>query len=221
MDENLRKAWTEIIDGKELDGHLNDLGQAEVNAHLSKRMLEKVAIPKNGKLLVHGCGTGQILDFIPLQTFSKYNTTFADINREYLKMLNNRLKAKNCSNIKSIIDDAENSSLNEDFHGILSVLLLEQIDWKKGIDNKIKLNPENIYLIIQEQNSSVNTITVSLKSRKSIKKFSEMAKPVLVPRGELTDYLESFGYKLVDTEEVDVPNSKKMVGLIYRRSTQN
>lgn len=216
MDKNLKRAWTKIIKADELDGHLEELGQAKVNAELCKQMLDDVSLPTNSKHLVHGCGTGQIFDFISTETFTKYKTVFADINTEYLKKLEERLIKKNITSYKTAYDDAENTSFKEKFSGILSVLLLEQIDWKKGIDNKVKLKPEVIYLIIQEQSKNVSTVTINVKSRESIRQFAQMAKPLLVPKVELKEYLKEQGYYQVKEYKIEVPNSKTMTGLIFK-----
>lgn len=216
MDENLRKAWTEVIIADELDEHLKELGQAKVNAELCKTMLEDVELCYNAKLLVQGCGTGQIFDFIPAEIFTIYRTVFADINTTYLKNLEDRLISKNITSIKVTYDDAENTSFTQNFNGILSVLLLEQIDWKKGIDNKIKLNPEVIYLIIQEQSFNSSTVTINVKSRPSILKFAEMATPKIVPKNELEVYLKEYSYFKIKEYTIDVPNNKTMTGLIFK-----
>ena len=72
-----------------------------------------------------------------------------------------------------------------------------------------------IYLVIQEQCIKAETITVNVRSQESIKRFSEMADPQLVPRNKLIDILANDNYILGKVYEKDVPNNKKMVGLVF------
>jgi len=217
MDEKLRNAWTNVIIADELDSHLENLGQAEVNAKIVEQMITDYPLPHNLKILMPGCGTGQIFDYLPTDILSKYEFTFTDINMSFLEKLRNRLENLGISNFKCLIDDLEETTVKEKFDGIIPVLLLEQLDWKKACSAIISYDPQFIYLVIQEQSNKSNTITVNLKSGNSIIEFSKMALPTLVDRNELTNLLSENQYNLSNVYEVDVPNQKVMVGLVFYR----
>ncbi|MBT3879056.1 MAG: class I SAM-dependent methyltransferase [Candidatus Scalindua sp.] len=218
MEENLRIAWTEVIVADELDAHLEELGQAKINALLVKQMFDDFTLPDNLKILIPGCGTGQIFDYLSPKEFCKYQLTFSDINQSFLDKLKKRLNDNGCRNFRCIIDDVENTILTDQFDVIVLILVLEQVDWEKGINTIINFNPQYIYLIIQEQGLDIETITVNVKSRDSIRRFSEMADPQLVPKDLIYSYLSKNNYKLVRTYERPVLNQKVMVGLAFQRN---
>ena len=92
---------------------------------------------------------------------------------------------------------------------------MEQIEWIKGVKTITENKPKYIYLIIQEQNEDTDTITINVKSRDSIRRFSEMVNPKLVPRNELVESLNKNNYILEKIYEQQVPNNKTMVGLVF------
>lgn len=196
---------------------MDDLGQAEVNAEIVGKMVEDFLLPKGSKILMPGCGTGQIFDYLSPNLFKEYEMVFTDINLEFLEKLSGRLSDTPIGHFRCHVDDLESTHLDEEFDGIIPVLVLEQLDWNKALKTLIEYKPQYIYLIIQEQWDGVETITVNVKSRESILKFSEMANPQLVPRDRLIKCLSESHYHLSKTYEREVPNSKRMVGLVFRR----
>lgn len=217
MEENLRNAWTQIIVADELDDHLDDLGQAKINAQIVNEMLNDYKLPRDSKILMPGCGTGQIFDYLSPDLCKNYNLTFTDINQSFLNKLSERLSLYCVLRYRCLLDDIEETNIFETFDGIIPVLVLEQLEWEKAIDTLVNYNPQFLYLIIQEQSCNTQTITVNVKSRDSIRKFSEMANPQLVPRNELIKRLGLKNYKLCSIYERDVPNNKQMVGLVFSK----
>lgn len=217
MEDNLREAWTNIIAADELDAHLDDLGQAKVNAEIIKDMISEYHLPDSSKILLPGCGTGQIFDYLSPRLLKNFKLTFTDINQSFLIKLSERIFHTEITNYRYCVDDLENTKLQETFNGIIIVLVLEQLEWKKAVKTLVNYQPLYIYLIIQEQSHNSETITVNVRSRKSIRLFSEMANPQLVPREELTNLLLKENYKLCKTYEKVVLNNKIMVGLVYKK----
>lgn len=214
---DLRKAWTDVVKVDELDAHLDDLGQAKANAEIVEKMISDFQLQNGSKILMPGCGTGQIFDYIPHEALCSHKLVFTDINQSFLDSLSERLANTEIADFRCYIDDLENTGLSERFDGIIPVLVLEQLEWEKAIKTIVEFNPKYIYLIIQEQNEGTETITVNVTSRDSIKRFSEMAQPKLVPREGLTGHLSRKNYKLNKVYEKQVPNNKVMVGLVFER----
>lgn len=217
MEENLRKAWTDIIVADELDEHLEDLGQAKVNAEIVDEMISDFQLPNGSKILMPGCGTGQIFDYLSTEIFCSHKLFFSDINQSFLDKLSERLSNSQIRDFRCYIDDIESTKISEDFDGVIPVLVLEQLEWEKAAKTLINYHPQYIYLIIQEQNQSTDTITVNVRSRESIRRFSEMANPKLVPRNDLIQYFLHNNYWFRKAYEKVVPNKKVMVGLVFEK----
>lgn len=196
MDENLRKAWTDVVIADELDAHLDDLGQAKVNAGIVYKMISDFPLPEKSRILMPGCGTGQIFDYLSPGILSYYTWSFTDINQSFINKLSERLCGFKLKDFSCYIDDIESTLLSEEFDGVIPVLVLEQLDWKKGIKTITEYNPRYIYLIIQEQSQNAETITVNVQSRDSIRRLSEMANPQLVPREQLILFMKGLFLKI-------------------------
>lgn len=217
MAGNLRTAWTHVVKADELDIHLDAIGQAEVNAEIVEKMISDFPLPKGSKLLMPGCGTGQIFNYISHKVLSCHKLVFTDINRTFLDALSERLSGTEIWNFSCHIDDLEGSVLSERFDGIIPVLVLEQLEWEKAIQTMVGFMPTFIYLIIQEQSSAAETIRVHQKLPDSMKRFSEMAEPRLVPRDDLIGHLSAENYRLNKVYEQQVPNNKVMAGLVFEK----
>ena len=217
MDANERKGWTEIITAEDLDQHMANIGQAAANAKLVVRMMRESPLKRNGRLLVPGCGTGQMFDFVEPNQIGEYFFTFTDLNPLYLEELKRRLLRFPDVDYAVNADDLEETKLRGHYDGVLAVLLLQHIEWKKGIESMLGFNPERLYLIIQEQESEGHAMTRTRDLPASIKMFSEIANPSLVLRDELTEYLGQRAYSLSETYECVVPDNKTMVGVVFTK----
>jgi hypothetical protein len=218
MDSNLRKGWTEIITGADLDRHLAEVGQARANARLLVEMLADSSLPSGAALLLVGVGTGQFLDYVDADALAPYRLTCTDINAQFLGALEARLRRTPQVSASVQLDDIEQTTLGGPFDGAAAVLLLEHIEWKKGIASLAGLAPTWLYLVIQRNDANPDVLTVKRDLAPSIRTFGEMASPGLVPESELTGLLAERGYPLHQRYERPVPDHKTMVGLVYRRS---
>jgi hypothetical protein len=59
-----REAWLNLIDPHELDMHMLAVGQAETNAEIVREMFSAVPPGRESSILVHGCGTCQMFDYV-------------------------------------------------------------------------------------------------------------------------------------------------------------
>jgi hypothetical protein len=217
MDPNEFSGWTEIVTANDIDQHMASIGQAEVNAHLVAQMLQAFPLKKGSSLLIPAAGTGQMFDYVEPAQIGDYHFTFTDLNLKFLEKLEARLTGRHLEYIATV-DDIEATKLSGNYEGILSVLLLQHIDWKKGIDSMLGFSPRRMYLVIQEQTRTGHAISKERVLAPSIEKFAQIANPCLVPRKELTDYLGQRNYQLLRTYEREVPDNKSMVGLVFERS---
>lgn len=75
-----RRAWLHIVKPAELDVHMVSIGQAKTNAGIVKEMFRSLPLAEGGKLLVHGCGSCQMLDYLSLSDLGSISFTFADLS---------------------------------------------------------------------------------------------------------------------------------------------
>jgi len=216
MSSDLKKAWQQVLPS-DLDQHLQNIGQAQENGRLVSEMLGSLSMQLGTKTLVPGAGTGQMLDFCSIAVLSRFKITFTEINQLFLDRLRSKISAFSELDAQVMHDDIEATNLDGPFEVVLGVLLLEHIDWEKGLRNILTLSPRHILFIVQQNGIDGSLVTTNRETPWSIQKFSEIAKPQLVDIEKLTAWLGARGYELVKRVYADVPNAKKMVGLTYSR----
>jgi len=214
MSSDLKGAWQQVLPG-DLDQHLKNIGQAEVNGKLISEMLGALSLSTGTRVLIPGAGTGQMLDYCDTVVLSPLKLTFTEINFMFLTRIRTKLNSFPMLDAQVIHDDIESTNLEGPFEVICGILLLEHIDWELGLRNLISLSPRHVLLIVQQNENGGNVVTASAEIPWSIQKFSENAKPLLIDIGKLTDWLDRKGYELLGRADATVPNSKKMVGLSY------
>lgn len=214
-----REVWQQSkIPPEELDLLMADNGQAEANAHHIERFFREYPLPVDSSLLIHGCGTCQMFDYLNPADIGKVNITFADIGPGMLEIARRRLAQYKELSFQLITDDVENSSLEGRYDAILLSMLLLHVDWRKCLRNIIKLKPGRIFIIEQEQKEGTQ-ITGS-KNRPlppTIQQYAEAVSIELVPRQDLIEFLKESGYRLECINETPVPDDKVMSGFIFIR----
>jgi SAM-dependent methyltransferase len=217
-DENLKKGWKEVVLPEDLDAHMEATEQGPCNAELVRNMLSNSPLPQGSKILIPGCGTGQLFDYLPDKILNRYKLTCTDINLSFIENLRKRLESHPQMNCTAFLDDIEQTGLNGSFDGVLAILLLEHTDWEKVIESISKLQPQKIYIIIQENKiSEAPIINTQRKLRESIRKFASMAKSHKIDRSELIENLAAKRYELKNAASKEVPDSKIMTGLVFEK----
>ncbi len=220
MDINERLGWTKIITPDDLDKHMAEIGQAEANAHLATQMFRDFPLEEKASLLIPGCGTGQMFDYltqVEVNQISKYNYTFTDFRREFLERLKQRLAQNLPIRYTCLEDDIEKTRLQGEYDGILLVLVLQHVEWEKALTSMLGLNPSRFYIIEQFNKGGGSPITKERKLQPTMKEYAETVKNTacLVNIRELTYYLSERHYGLLRTYEREVSDNKKMVGLVF------
>jgi SAM-dependent methyltransferase len=214
-----RKVWIDIVKADDLDAHMAENGQAKANASLVSQMFREFPLNEKSKILIPGCGTGQMFDFMNPLELSRYEITFTDINDAFIECLKGRLKRNKIFKYHTCKDDLEDSHLSGSYDGILVVLLLEHIDWKKGLGCLLRFCPKNIYFIIQEQTPGSEILAADKVLRPSISEFAKISKMKLISRQELTRFLGDQGFSRLGEFVSDVPDNKRMIGLVFVRDS--
>lgn len=210
-----KEAWLYVVEPNDLDTHMTNIRQAETNARIVKDFFEKYPLKEGSKLLIHGCGTCQMFDYITSSDMGEAEITFADISQKMLDKAKQRLMNFDGKlSYRILIDDIENTNIKEHYDAVILTLVLLHTDWRRSLENMIKLKPSSLYIIEQEQTSG-SAVTKERTLPASIQRYAELAVPELIPLRELAEFLDKKGYKLVYTTERAVPDNKVMVGLIF------
>ena len=211
-----KEAWLHIIEPDDLDKHMTNIKQANTNAEIVKDLFKKHPLKEGSKLLIHGCGTCQIFDYIKPSDIGNVHMTFADISPKLLEVTKRRLSRHKIA-YDVLIDDIENTNIKKHYDAVLLVLVLLHVDWKRSLENMIKLNPSSFYIIEQEQKTEGCTVTKEKKLPPSIRKYAEVSTAELIHRKVLIKFFNDRGYKLVYTTKRAVPDEKVMVGFVFKK----
>jgi len=127
------------------------VGQAQANAQLVADWLHHSRPKLNSSVLFAGAGTGQMLDLLPPEILFPYRVTFTDINSEFLKRLESRLKNQQAGlHFRVLVDDVERSNLPTDFTLAIAVLVLEHVDWHQAVASLCRLSTSKVFVVIQQ-----------------------------------------------------------------------
>jgi SAM-dependent methyltransferase len=213
---NERKGWTEIVTSEDYDKHMANIGQASANSEMVKQMFQDYPL-MGSRLLIPGCGTGQMFDYITPDVFgSGTQLTLTDINPTFLEKTKERLRRFRGTNYEVMIDDIEDTKLTGEYGGILIVLVLHNVSWVKSLESMFRLSPEQLYIIEMEQDLSKRKIR-KRKIPESMRRYEEEVKIELIPREELIDFISGKGYDLRRLYEKKVPDNKTMVGFVFEK----
>jgi len=214
----LREVWTKAIRPEDYDVHMALAGQAQANAQLVTDWLSSNPPNSDSTILFAGAGTGQMFDFLSPQVLSPYRVTFTDINSDYLKCLESRVKSKAQLRFRTLVDDIERSQLPAGFTLVVAVLVLEHVDWHLAVASLCRLSSDSVFVIIQENPpQSTTAVTESQPFIGTMRIFRDIH-PMLVNREELVQEFDHHGFHMVYSSEKPVLCEKKIVGLGFTKN---
>jgi len=217
MDPGLRRAWTQMVTGEDYDQHMAAIGQAQAGADLTSQIFRSAELPAGGCVVIAGAGTGQALDFADAALFRQFRLTFTDLNAAFLARLALRL-AKHGLVATVLEDDIEHTAIEPRPDLLLATLLLEHIDWRRGVAAIAGLCPAACGVIIQENPEGMTSaITPGRQIPPSIAKAFEIAHAILVPREDLVAAFAARGYACTGTWDREVADGKRLVALLFAR----
>lgn len=219
MDPNLRLAWTKIVTPDDYDRHMAAIGQAQAIASLTRFFIESSCLPKNARVFIVGAGTGQMLEYLDPSVLSPFQLTCTDLNETFLSRLKQRLSERSLT-ATLVVDDLEQSALRPGPHLLLAALVLEHIDWLRGVDTFRSLYPKACGIIIQENPPDMDSaVTPGRPLPASIAKAIEIARPTLISRAELIRTLERAGFECRSIRAEEVADGKRLIGLMFAPRT--
>jgi len=220
MDERLREAWTTIIQAEDYDAHMRAVGQAQANAELIRELFEERPPASGTSILFAGAGTGQMFDFIAPDFLNPFQTTFTDLNAQYLEKLRLRLIETSGIQFKTVLDDIEHTELSGGFSLTIAVLLLEHVDWRKAIAALCKLSTERVFVILQENPPEMATAMRRDLPRVGSMEIFKRIDSHLIPAAMIEAEFANHNFRLVCTTRREVPDRKQMVAQEYARVEQ-
>jgi hypothetical protein len=210
---SLREAWTRIVQTDDYETFMASIGQAQANARLVSAMLPA----EPGRVLFAGAGAGQMLEYLDPAALAMHRLVFTDINPAFLVRLEQRLRAAGLSEFETVVDDLENTALSGPFDVAVVVLVLEHIDWRRGVASLVKLHPGRCNIVIQQNPPEMaSAVTPGRVPPGTMGVFVE-ARPRLVVREELLEAMAEHGYVLDGERVEEVADGKRMVGLSWTR----
>jgi SAM-dependent methyltransferase len=220
MDANLRYAWTRLVTAGDYERHMAAIGQAQAAAELTAWLIGKAAAERGGRVVVVGAGTGQMLEFLDPAVLRPYRLTFSDLNGEFLGRLRRRLERAGLRG-EVVQDDIERTALAPGADLVVAALLLEHIDWRRGVAAMAGLGPAACGVIIQENPPGMESaVTPGRKTPPSIEEAMRTAHPKLVAAEELEAAFQGAGYGCAERSEREVADGKRLVGMLFVRAVR-
>jgi len=218
MDAELRRAWTEIVVADDYEEHMAAIGQAQAAGELTRYLIEAASLKAGSRITIAGAGTGQMFDLLPAPVFHPYRVTVSDLNPLFLDRLRERL-TRHGLDAEILVDDIERTALPPGCDLLLATLLLEHIDWRRGVEMFAVLRPRTCGIVLQENPPDMKTaVTPGRRLPSSIAKAVETAHPALVPREDLIAAMAKHGYDCIGGAVRDVADGKRLVALLFSRS---
>lgn len=207
---SLKDVWTTALRPADYEAHMAAIGQAQANAAHIRDFLQ--LCPPGARVLIAGAGTGQMFEHLPPSLFDGLRAVFSDINPEFLACLRRRAPAAAC-----VADDLELSSLRGPVDAACAVLVLEHIDWRKGLDTLVALEPRYLFLVVQRNPPDMATaVSPSRRLPGTMQAFAE-THPELRDPLEITAHLRTYDYTQLEEWPRPVADNKTMLGLLFAR----
>lgn len=214
----LRLAWTQIVTGEDYEEHMAAVGQAQAAAALTQEMIRDAGLRAGARVTVAGAGTGQMFDFLDPALFRPLTLICTDLNPKFLIRLRERLVR---DDLKALIfaDDIEHTALPRGADLILIALLLEQINWRKGVEVIAGLRPAACGIVIQENPAGMTSaVTPGRRIPASMAAAFEKVQPKLVPHDELVKACEARGFRCAVTKAREVADGKRLLSVLMERT---
>ena len=215
MEPGLRRAWTEIVQAEDYEQHMAAVGQAQAAAGLTAWLMESAGLPQGCRITIAGAGTGQLFDFLAPSVFAPYQLTCSDLNPAFLSKLGQRLEGHGLD-ARLVEDDIERTTLAPGMDLLLATLLLEHIDWRRGVKAFASLGPRFCGIILQENPPGMTSaVTPGRVVPPSLVAAMEIGHATLVPREELIEAMAAEGYHCRATEFREVADGKRLAALLF------
>jgi len=215
MDPALRRAWTQIVTAEDYEADMAAIGQAQAAAELTRQLIESAGLRAGQRIVIAGAGSGQMFDYLAPAVVRNYRLVCSDLNPAFLARLRERLAAHGLE-AAMVVDDIERTALDVRPDLLLATLLLEHIDWRRGLEVFAGLRPGACGIILQENPPDMTTAVTGRPLPPSMATAVQTARPVLAPRDQLIAAMAAHGYQCRETAMREVADGKRLAGLLFR-----
>ena len=207
----------QIVTAEDYEQHMAAIGQAQAAAELTRFVLKSVGLARNARVVIAGAGTGQMLDYLDAELLRPYHLTFTDLNFAFLARLRNRLDRYGLG-AAILVDDIETSALAPGPGLLMAALLLEHIDWRRGVEAFAALRPAACAIILQQNPPDMDSaVTPGRRLPRSMAIAMESAHPALVPVDDLVKAFADRGYECGEQQSLPVADGKRLTALLFTR----
>jgi hypothetical protein len=211
MHSTLRDAWKNQVLASDYEAHMAAIGQARANAEHLREMLSRFPPPPGAMVWLAGAGPGQMFDYLPEELLSPWRLVCSDISERFLGVLRTRCRRAEC-----VVEDLLQPALAGECHTAVVVLVLEHIDWRRGVEALAARRPKQIFVVIQENPEGMQSaVSPQRVLPGSMVVFGE-AHPELLEAPALVKAFAARGYGLAWSRPAPVADGKTMLGLVFR-----
>lgn len=192
------------------------IGQAEANARLTAAWI--AALGAAEPILFAGSGPGQLLEYLPTGILQERPLHFTDINPDFLRHASGRLERLRVVG-EFVVDNIEDSSLAGEHPNVVIALVLEHVAWRHALLSLLRWRARQVLIIIQENPPQIDSaVTPGREVPGTMQVFRDSARPHLIPRSELQDAMNELGFQLLQIDEAQVLDAKKMLACHFATS---
>jgi SAM-dependent methyltransferase len=216
MDSGLRLAWTQIVTAADYDEHMAAIGQADAAAALTADLIRHADLRPGARVVIVGAGTGQMFELLDPDLFRPFRLICTDLNRKFLARLRDRVTARHLSAL-ILADDIERTALGDRPDLLLASLLLEHIEWRKGVQAITALRAAACGIIIQENPTGMTAaVTPGRRVPDSIASAVQSGQPRLIDGRELLGAFKDRAYECFFKRTRDVADGKRLTAMLFR-----
>lgn len=211
MTPTLREAWKDRVCAEDYEAHMAAIGQARANAEHLRELLSLYRPPPGATVWLAGAGPGQMFDYLPDGFLSHWRVVCTDINRDFLTALRARYRRAVC-----VVEDLLAPAVAAHCHTAVVVLVLEHIDWRRGVRSLAARRPEQIFVVIQENPDGLESAVSPRRVLPGTMTVFQQTHPQLLREGELVGAFAEAGYGLAERRPSPVADGKTMLALVFR-----
>lgn len=211
MHSALREAWKDQVLAEDYEAHMAAIGQARANAGHLREMLARYPPPPGAMIWLAGAGPGQMFDYLAGELLSSWRLVCTDISQRFLSVLRGR-----CPTAECVVEDLLQPALAGECHTAVVVLVLEHLDWRRGVESLAARRPKQVFVVIQQNPEGMQSAVSPQRVLPGSMVVFGGAHPELLREEELVEAFAAAGYLVAERRATPVADGKTMLGLVFQ-----
>ena len=211
MHSALRDAWKDQVLAEDYEAHMAAIGQARANAEHLRGMLLRYPPPPGALVWMAGAGPGQMFDYLPAELLSPWRLVCTDISQRFLAVLRGRYSRAEC-----VVEDLLRPALAGECDTAVVVLVLEHIDWRRGVKALAARRPRQLFVVIQRNPEGMQSAVSPQRVLPGSMVVFGGTHPELLREEELVEAFAVEGYTLAERQASPVADGKTMLALVFQ-----